>query len=228
MRRVRDDAGQPDPGFARLYQGQPDATDLEPWLELCHQAAGPVLYVGPGSGRLAVPLANAGVSLVGVEPHPEMAALLAARLPGVEIALERIESVDLGRRFELVIAPANVLADPIRLAGAARHLARRGKLAAELLNPHWVAAGKGDGIRLESLESGWVRMEIEHDLEGEPVVQAVDEAVVWPEAVEIWLAGAGLSLIRITGEAGGGLEESSGYLVLARPAAASRPSGARR
>ncbi|HYZ01713.1 MAG TPA: hypothetical protein VFA92_09475, partial [Candidatus Binatia bacterium] len=65
-RVVRDDALQPDPGFAELYAALPVAADLEPWLSACLDAGGPVLYVGVGAGRLAVPLAASGVELVGV------------------------------------------------------------------------------------------------------------------------------------------------------------------
>ena len=61
MRTVRDDPGDPDPGFADLYASLPDATDLEPWLGWCRQARGPVLYLGVGVGRLAVPLHMGGV-----------------------------------------------------------------------------------------------------------------------------------------------------------------------
>ena len=45
--------------------------------------AGPVLELGVGTGRLALPVADAGVEVVGVDASPEMLALLAAK-PGAD------------------------------------------------------------------------------------------------------------------------------------------------
>jgi trans-aconitate methyltransferase len=133
-RIVWDDSLEPDPGFAQLYASLPDATDLEPWLRWCRSVSGPVLYLGVGAGRLAVPLRAAGVQLVGVDAHPGMLAHLAARLPGVELVAARVEELELGRRFELVMAPSGILFTAARLAGAARHAARL--VGLELANPH--------------------------------------------------------------------------------------------
>ena len=118
---VRDDPLDPDPGFAELYASFPDATDLEPWLGWCREAEGPVLYLGVGAGRLAVPLVAAGVDLVGVDAHPGMLDRLRGRLPAVDLVLARIEDLDLGGRFPLVIGPSGILGEPDCLAVAARH-----------------------------------------------------------------------------------------------------------
>src|SRR5215472_8557298 len=136
QRMVRDDPLDPDPGFAELYASFPDATDLEPWLGWCREAHGPVLYLGVGAGRLAVPLAAAGVELVGVDAHPGMLERLRARMPGVELVQTRIEDLDLDRRFPLVIGPSSILESAECLAIAARHCSHR--VAMELMNPHWL------------------------------------------------------------------------------------------
>src|SRR5690348_7160994 len=122
MESVRDDPSNPDPGFAELYAQLPDATDLWPWLELAQGAVPPVLYLGIGTGRLARPLNAAGIELVGVDSHPGMLERLRARLPGTEAIQSRIEELDLGRRFDLVIAPSNILYLVGRLRRAADHL----------------------------------------------------------------------------------------------------------
>ena len=67
MASVRDDPSSPDARFAEVYAQLPDATDLWPWLELAQTAASPVLYLGIGTGRLAVPLHAAGIDMVGVD-----------------------------------------------------------------------------------------------------------------------------------------------------------------
>ncbi|TMD06031.1 MAG: methyltransferase domain-containing protein, partial [Chloroflexi bacterium] len=88
---VRDDPERPDEGFAELYAQLLDVTDPEPWLGWARQAKPPVLYLGIGTGRIAVPLAKAGVQLVGVDAHPGMLRRLAERLPTVELIQARIE-----------------------------------------------------------------------------------------------------------------------------------------
>jgi Methyltransferase domain len=213
-RLVRDDPRAPDEGFAELYASLPDATDLEPWLTWSRRAAPPILYLGVGAGRLAVPLAGAGVELVGVDAHPAMLARVRSRLPALELFQALVEELDLGRRFDLVMAPSNLLTTRARLEAAARHSSRR--VGFELLNPHWLAAGAGGGDRLQVIRMEEQRAEIEIDYPG-GWRQHADVPLVWPEAVEALLEKAGLQLevIKGSGEEAD-LAESSSYLVLAR------------
>jgi len=217
-RIVRDDPLEPDPGFAELYASLPDAADLEPWLHWCRLVPGPVLYLGVGAGRLAVPLHGAGVELVGVDAHPGMLAHLAARLPGVELVAGRVEELDLGRRYGLVMAPSGILCTAARLAGAARHAARL--VGLELANPHWLAAGAGPGVRVRAMTAGCAEIEVDY---GKGVVQQASVDLVWPEEVERFLGAAGLELEVMRGGDGLGLEESPSFFVLAR-AGAGRPA----
>jgi Methyltransferase domain len=210
-RMVRDDPNDPDPGFAELYASFPDATDLEPWLGWCRAAGGPVLYLGIGAGRLAVPLAAAGVALVGVDAHPGMLARVRERLPGVELVESRVEDLDMGRRFPLVIAPSSMLVDAARLAVAARHTSAR--VAMELMNPHWLLHGDHPTVRV--LAATHERFEIEIDYPGGWTHRSAGRPR-WPEEVEGHLAGAGLAVEAMRGQEGAGLTESSTYFVLAR------------
>ncbi len=212
MRRVRDDPQQPDPGFAELYAGLPEAESAEPWLGWAQAAGGPVLYLGIGAGRVAAPLLRAGVELVGVDSHPGMLELAAARLPGVELLRARIEELDLGRRFALVMAPSNILFDTARLAGAARHSWAR--VGLELINPHWLGAGAGSGVKVLRLDRE--RAELEVSYPGGFVQVTGPIPLVWPEAVEGFLAEAGLRLERLQGEPGRELAECPTFYVLAK------------
>lgn len=213
---VRDDPEQPDPGFAELYGALPDATDLEPWLGWAELAGGPVLYLGVGAGRLAAPLARRGISIVGVDAHPGMLERLRARGLPIELVQSRLEDLDLlPRRFELAIAPSNILYSQARLRGAARHLRPGGRLGFELANPHWLFAGPGPSVRVIELtrERAWIEIDYERGYR-----QQANFELVWPEEVEEWLAGAGLELVGLWGT-GEGLEDSSGFRVLATTAA---------
>jgi 2-polyprenyl-3-methyl-5-hydroxy-6-metoxy-1,4-benzoquinol methylase len=225
MSPVRDDPRHPDPGFAELYGRLPDATDLEPWLSLAHGTRAPVLYVGAGAGRLAVPLARAGIDLVLVDAHPGMVAHLRGRLPSAEIHQSLIEDLELGRRFELVMIPSGVGEDAGVLAGAMRHLSPEGRLALELTNPHWLAAGANPRFRVRDL--GVDRAHVEVVYPG-GTLQDAEIALIWPEEIESWLAAAGLELVRMFGHRDAELEESPTYYVVAKPLATGNGSGAPR
>lgn len=224
---VRDDPDRPDARFAELYDRLAPAAVLEPWLSWCREARSPVLYLGIGAGRLAAPLAAAGVGLVGVDANPAMLARLHRRLPGLPVHFERLENLDLGPVFDLVIAPSNLLGGAERLAAAAAHLAPRGRLGLELMNPHWLRSGASPGVRLGADHGAAVDIEVDYVLsEGEIWTQvATGMPVHAPEDVESRLEAAGLRLLWMGGAPGLGLLESPTYYVLAaaRPGPRHRP-----
>jgi len=216
MASVRDDPSNPDAGFAELYAQLPDATDLWPWLELAEGAAPPVLYLGIGSGRVAVPLSAAGIQLVGVDSHPGMLDRLRGRLSRTDLVQSRIEDLELGRRFDLVIAPSNILYTVERLRRAADHLADAGALAFELANPHWLRAGGGDGVRVRAFDGNGARLEVDYHLpDGRTITQHAEVAIVWPEEMENWLASASLRLQRMFGRPDTELIDSPSFYVVA-------------
>ena len=212
MPRVRDNAENPDPGFAELYASLPDAAKLEPWLGWAKEASPPVLYLGIGTGRLAVPLAREGIELVGVDSHPGMLERLRARLPDIELIEGRIEDLDLRRRFDLVIVPSNILCTTERLAAAARLLGRDGRLAFQLMNPHWLAAGTSSKVRVLAFDRAEARIEVAYP---NGTVQEAEVPLIWPEEVEDFVAEAGLELLRLSGEPDAELDESPTFYALA-------------
>ena len=71
-------------GFADVYDDwYADVTDVAATIRTMSQLAvgGTVLELGVGTGRLAVPLADAGIEVTGVDSSPEMLAKLAERDP---------------------------------------------------------------------------------------------------------------------------------------------------
>ena len=120
------------------------AADLPMILEIAKQARGPVLELGVGPGRVAIPLARSGHTVTGVDDSKAMLAALEKRL-AVERATVRARvrwlRQDLRRlrvpsaRFKLVLLPFNTLChfesiqdqDKV-IEGAARALPRGGWL----------------------------------------------------------------------------------------------------
>lgn len=217
MSIVRDDPLNPDEGFAELYALLPDATDLWPWLELAQEAAPPVLYLGIGAGRLAVPLHAAGIELVGVDSHPGMLARLRERLPGAELIQSRIEDLSLGRQFDLVMVPSNILCFVDRLRSAENLVAADGSLAFELTNPYWLRAGASRGVRVQSFDGNGARFEVDYKLaDGRTITQQAETPLIWPEEVENWLATvAGLKLRRMFARADSELVDAPSFYVVA-------------
>ncbi|MEZ4329621.1 MAG: class I SAM-dependent methyltransferase [Polyangiales bacterium] len=101
--------------YHRTYQHR--KVDVRWYTEYCAERGGSVLELGCGTGRITLPLARAGLSVTGVDTMPSMLAEAEARsakLP--RAARERVtlmqadlRSMRLGRRFDTVIAPFNVL-----------------------------------------------------------------------------------------------------------------------
>ena len=210
--RVRDDPLHPDPGFAELYAALPDADDLYPLLDWCQAAKPPVLYLGIGTGRIAIPLRRAGVELVGVDAHPGMLERLRARDGSIEVHQALIASLALDRKFDLVIGPSSILTDDENLAAAVEHLQPHGRVGMELMNPHWLASDRHEGVRINATQ-----MEVDYRLpDGRVVVQVVDDPNVerWPEATEERLDRFGLDLVWM-GSREDELIESPTYFVLA-------------
>ena len=103
--------------FAQLYDAQYhdfDA-DLPLWLARAREAGDPVLELGCGSGRVLLPLAQAGHRLAGVDHDSNMLELARRRLSSAGVEQVALIEADLSsfaieERFKLALAPLNTLA----------------------------------------------------------------------------------------------------------------------
>ncbi len=135
--------------FYDIYVGE-RLDDLPFYLEFAKSAHTPVLEIGAGSGRLTVPLAREGVSLVAVDVSAAMLAILRSRLQReLDVVQRHVEIVeadacqlDLGKQFDLVIVPFytfNYLLSPEVQASVldriAAHLTRLGWLLIDVFVP---------------------------------------------------------------------------------------------
>jgi len=132
---------------ADLYDGFNHSDDDLPFYLGCARAAhGPVLELCCGSGRLTIPLAQAGIDITGLDFTRSMLdrARQKARMSGLGIRLVRgdMRRTSLGRRFKLVFIPYNSIqntysiADVERvLANVRRHLAPGGRFVFDIFHP---------------------------------------------------------------------------------------------
>jgi SAM-dependent methyltransferase len=112
-------------------------------------ARGPVLELGLGTGRLAIPLAREAVAYHGIEAEPSMIAALRAKMlaAGVPNHLINVHhgsfiDFDLGQQFALVLIPANAIAHVVDHGEAVsffravrRHTAADGTFMIDTYNP---------------------------------------------------------------------------------------------
>lgn len=120
--------------------------ELQFYLHQAARAAGPVLELGCGTGRLTIPLAEDGVAITGIDLSEAMLALAErkARAAGVAIPWVRADFRDfqLLTRFALAFIPINTFAhlaaredQEAFLACVRRHLTPEGKLLIAYFNP---------------------------------------------------------------------------------------------
>jgi SAM-dependent methyltransferase len=113
-------------------------------------ARGPVLELGCGTGRITLPMLEAGVRVTGVDSSPEMLALAQAKLATLDPGLRRrarlvqgdMRDVDLGRTFQLILIPYRTFmhlltpTDQVQaLLNIRAHLAANGRLIFNIYDP---------------------------------------------------------------------------------------------
>jgi SAM-dependent methyltransferase len=129
------------------YRARPDVAFF---VELAKQAGGRVLELGCGTGRVLVPIAQAGVEITGFDVSARMLAMCAQRLNQQPAAVRdrvRLEPgdmrrFDLGETFALITIPFRpfqhllTVDDQLScLANVRAHLADEGRFVLDLFNP---------------------------------------------------------------------------------------------
>ena len=101
--------------LAQLYDAhhQQHIEDIPFWLELARLADGPVLELGCGTGRILLPMLEAGLPVVGLDLDWNMLAVLteknhAAKQPPPVIQAD-MAAFHFNQRFSLIILPCNTL-----------------------------------------------------------------------------------------------------------------------
>src|ERR1044071_6557398 len=139
-----------DPMSDAVRVGSPMAGDIDFYRRLAAEQGGAVLDVGCGTGRVAAAIAEDGFQVVGVDLSVAMLRLAEERRialpPEVATRLSFIhgdmETLDLGRRFALVMTPSRVFqfmlttaAQRAALGALKAHLQPGGRLVLDLFDP---------------------------------------------------------------------------------------------
>jgi len=127
-----------------------------------------VLDAGCGTGRVAIELAARGLDVVGVDLDPAMLTTARQKAPHVEWLLDDLSTVDVGRTFDVVALPGNVMiflspgTEEAVVANLARHVSSDGWLIAgfqvspdRLSLDDYDAACRSAGLMLEVRHGTW-------------------------------------------------------------------------
>jgi SAM-dependent methyltransferase len=150
-----------------IYDSVPAYTgrrDVKFYSDEARNIGGSDLEVGCGTGRILLPIARSGLPIEGLDASPQMLERCRVKLEAETDAVRsRVSlhqgdatSFDLGRQFDLVIAPFRVVQHLTTfdeqlgfLNSVARHLAPGGRLAFDVFNPNFSALTSADGVERE-------------------------------------------------------------------------------
>jgi SAM-dependent methyltransferase len=102
---------------------EPDGPFL---LEIARRTGDPVLELGCGTGRLTIPMAQAGVEIAGLDVVPEMLALAKQKAVGLSIqwVLADARTFRLARRFRMIFESGSVFQHMLTRSDQEAFLAR--------------------------------------------------------------------------------------------------------
>jgi SAM-dependent methyltransferase len=191
------DATPPSPYEApELYDLMFDTLDfdLAYWIATARGAGGPVLEIACGTGRILLPIAQAGVDIDGLDAAPAMIARLKAKAGAAGLALRAevadMRSFEMGRRYRLAFCAFNgfahceTVADQLAcLRAAHRHLEPGGALVLHMSYPgpaYWAEPEGKAVLEHEVARPGGGKVQMWDDRRKDVVAQRQDSAV------EIW------------------------------------------
>lgn len=127
-----------------------DRGDISFYLEAAEETAGPVLELGCGTGRVLIPVARAGIEIVGIDLSQNMLDMCRERLEQepeevrsrAQVFQADMRDFDLDRTFSLITTPFRSFQHLITveeqiscLECANRHLVEGGRLILDIFNP---------------------------------------------------------------------------------------------
>ena len=148
---------------AELYDfvSAPWKSDVAFWLSLAEQAGDPVLELACGTGRIVLPIAQAGYQVTGLDRSPHMLAIARRKLAQEALEMrDRLRLVEgdmsgfaLDQQFGLIIIAARSFQALLTraqqrscLEACARHLKPGGCLALDVFNPSLSRLARAGGV----------------------------------------------------------------------------------
>jgi SAM-dependent methyltransferase len=159
-------------------------------------AGGRVLELGIGTGRIAIPLAQRGVAVQGIDASPAMVERLRAKPGGLDIpvAVGDFSAVDVQGPFDLVYVVFNTFfalldqESQVRcFANVAAHLSERGEFVIEAFVPDPTLYDRGQRM-------GAVRVETDRVQINASQLDAVTQRIT---SQHIWIGAEGLMLLPV-------------------------------
>jgi SAM-dependent methyltransferase len=157
-------------------------------------ADGPALEFGVGTGRLAVPLAERGVEVTGVDISPEMLAKLREKSSTVTVVEDDMATVSVGREFAVVFIAFNSIfileTQELQVElfrNAARHLRSGGRFVLEtvVVKPPSLDQGKLSVVKVwadQVMLSGGTTDAMTGNYTGTTMVVGADGTRFYPES----------------------------------------------
>jgi SAM-dependent methyltransferase len=97
----------------QLFSGEEPGADYPQFERLIQEQKGPALDVGCGTGRLLLPLLQAGLDVDGVEPSEDMLAICRQRAGERRLSptlfQQQLQTLDLPRRYRTIMVPCGTL-----------------------------------------------------------------------------------------------------------------------
>ena len=133
--------------IADLYDVYVNATfDIPYWLNQAQQHPGEILELMCGTGRVTLPLVEAGHQVTAVDNSPELLAILKEKVAqkGLAATIQQadVQHLNLGKRFNLILLPFNSFAEIQgreaqleALQAIRQHLTPEGQFICTLHNP---------------------------------------------------------------------------------------------
>ncbi len=133
---------------ADLYDNYVQSSlDIPLFLDQARKTSSDVLELMSGTGRVSLPLVEAGVRLTCMDASPEMLAILREKLAKRKLTAPvyqmDVREMNLGKQFDLIFIPFHSIAELLTLSDQCKtlacireHLANDGRFICTLHNPH--------------------------------------------------------------------------------------------
>ncbi|MGW8226314.1 MAG: class I SAM-dependent DNA methyltransferase [Anaerolineales bacterium] len=178
---------------------------------------GRALELGVGTGRIALPLSQAGIEVHGVDASPAMVAKLKAKSHGddIRVSLGNFADVDVEGQFDLIYIVFNTFFalttqdDQMRcFSNVASHLSSQGVFLIEAFVPDMSRFDNNQTVRVMAIEENGSRLETSQI---DPIQQQINQQLIhlsaegirtyplkiryaWPAELDLMARMAGLTL----------------------------------